>query len=50
MVRVSYLDINNYYQDVKQAACGRQACSVMILVAYEVNLLPTLSGAAGISS
>ena len=37
MVRLSYLDIANSYQEVKQAACGRQACSVMILVAYEVS-------------
>lgn len=27
------------YNDIKQAACGRQACSVMIIVANEVDAM-----------
>lgn len=40
MVRLCYQDIANSYMEAKQAACGRQACSVMIMVAYEVTSLP----------
>ena len=39
MVRLSYQNIANSYYEVKQAACGRQACSVMIMVAYEVDAM-----------
>lgn len=38
MVRFAYQDIANSYHEVKQAACGRQACSVMIMVANEVSI------------
>jgi hypothetical protein len=37
MVRVSYQNIEEQYEQIKEAACGRQACSVMILVAHEVR-------------
>ena len=37
MVRISYDDINESYRKIKESACGRQACSVMILVACEVK-------------
>jgi len=39
MVRVSYTDINASYEEVKKLACGRKACSVMLLVAAEVDAL-----------
>jgi cell division control protein 45 len=39
MVRVSYGDIDGSYQDIKNSACGRNACSVMILVASEVDAM-----------
>ena len=28
--------INDIYEDIKEKACGRQACSVLILIANEV--------------
>ena len=39
MVRVSYGDIESSYDDIKKSACGRKACSVMILVASEVDAM-----------
>lgn len=39
MVLVSYEDVEESYEEIKQAACGRQACSVLIMVAYEVQFL-----------
>lgn len=36
MVLLSYERIEDSYEQIKQAACGRQACSVVIMVAYEV--------------
>lgn len=36
MVRKSYQTIDETYISIKQSACGRQACTVLILVAYEV--------------
>ena len=39
MVRVSYSDINSSYEEVKKLACGRKACSVMLLVAAEVDAM-----------
>lgn len=39
MVRLSYADIEDSYEEIKQSACGRQACSVLIMVAYEVIFL-----------
>lgn len=38
MVKVSYREIKESYDEVKRAACGRQACTVMIMVAYEVKV------------
>jgi hypothetical protein len=37
MVRVSYQSIEREYEEIKQSACGRQACTVMIMVAYDVS-------------
>jgi hypothetical protein len=37
MVRYSYQNISNIYGEMKQLSCGRLACSVMIMVAYEVT-------------
>lgn len=37
MVRVKIQDIDGAYEEVKRDACGRQACSVMILCADEVR-------------
>eukprot|EP00606_Chrysophyceae_sp_TOSAG23-5_P001057 GSChrysophyteH2.ASY1.ANO1.524.1 assembled CDS len=39
MVRTSYADIESSYENVKRSACGRKACSVMILVASEVDAM-----------
>ena len=40
MVRLSYQSgIQTCYQEVKQSACGRQACTVMIFVAYELDAM-----------
>ena len=40
MVRLSYQSsIQTCYQEIKQSACGRQACTVMIFVAYEVDAM-----------
>lgn len=39
MVRLAYTSIADSYLEVKQAACGRQACSVMIMVAHEVDAM-----------
>ena len=39
MVRLAYTNIADSYMEVKQAACGRQACSVMIMVAHEVDAM-----------
>lgn len=39
MVRVDYEDIQGRYEEVKKKACGRKACSVMILVASEVDAM-----------
>lgn len=39
MVRVIYEDIDGRYGEVKDSACGRKACSVMILVASEVDAM-----------
>ena len=39
MVRTSYADIESSYEGVKRSACGRKACSVMILVASEVDAM-----------
>jgi uncharacterized DUF497 family protein len=36
MVRLSFESFEEQYAEVRQAACGRQACSVLILVALEV--------------
>ncbi len=38
MVRYSYADFEEQYKEIQKAACGRQACSVLILVALEVSL------------
>ncbi len=37
MVRISYQDILGSYEQIKEAACGRQASSVMVMVAHEVG-------------
>lgn len=37
MVLKEYELMEDVYEEVKQAACGRQACSVMLLVATEVR-------------
>jgi hypothetical protein len=42
MVLIEYDDMEEVYEEVKRAACGRRACSVMLLVATEVKL-PALS-------
>ena len=39
MVRMSYADIDATYDQIKRSACGRQACSVMVLVANEVDAM-----------
>ncbi len=39
MVRISYNDIETAYTEVKKFACGRKACSVMILVGSEVDAM-----------
>lgn len=39
MVRLSYQDIDATYEQIKRSACGRQACSVMVLVANEVDAM-----------
>jgi|TARA_B110000090_G_C13264961_1_gene401879 hypothetical protein len=39
MVRISYENIEESYNDVKKSVCGRKACSVMILVASEVDAM-----------
>ncbi len=39
MVRLSYQDIDETYEQIKRSACGRQACSVMVLVANEVDAM-----------
>ena len=39
MVRVAFKDISEKYEDVKEQACGRKACSVMVLVASEVDAM-----------
>jgi hypothetical protein len=39
MVRLTYTEVVNVYYEVKRAACGRTACSVMIMVAYEVDAM-----------
>ena len=36
MVKVSFDDLNNFYDDIKSMACGRKSCSVLILVTHEV--------------
>lgn len=36
MVLKEYDDMEEVYEQVKHAACGRHACSVMLLVATEV--------------
>jgi hypothetical protein len=33
MVRASYQEISEQYEEIKRSACGRQACTVLILVA-----------------
>jgi len=38
MVRVNFKDFGEHYDAIRQAACGRQACSILILVAFEVCL------------
>ncbi len=38
-MRVIYDDIHVRYEEVKESACGRKACSVMILVASEVDAM-----------
>ena len=35
--RIEYM--HTVYEEVRQAACGRQACSVMIIVANEVDAM-----------
>ena len=38
MVRLSYQkDIDETYAQVRESACGRQACTVLILIANEVS-------------
>lgn len=37
MVRVSYQQIEETYADIKENASGRQACTIMIMVANEVR-------------
>ena len=39
MVVFDYHEMDTLFQEVKQAACGRQACSVMIIVANEVDAM-----------
>jgi hypothetical protein len=39
MVRKAYSDIEETYHQIKRTACGRQACSVMIMVANEVDAM-----------
>jgi hypothetical protein len=37
MVRLKYQgDIDEIYAQIKESACGRQACTVLILIANEV--------------
>lgn len=43
MVLHDYDNMEDVYEEVKQAACGRQACSVMLLVATEVKRLLCLT-------
>jgi hypothetical protein len=39
MVRLKYQgsEIQNLYEEIKLSSCGRQACSVVIFIANEVN-------------
>lgn len=39
MVVVDYNNLDSIYDEVKQSACGRQACSIMIIVANEVDAM-----------
>ena len=39
MVRVVFNEISEQYEEVKKGACGRKACSVMVLVASEVDAM-----------
>lgn len=39
MVVVDYENMHVVYEEMRQAVCGRQACSVMILVANEVDAM-----------
>lgn len=39
MVVVDYENMHLIYEEVRQSVCGRQACSVMILVANEVDAM-----------
>jgi hypothetical protein len=39
MVVVDYENMHLIYEEIKLSACGRQACSVMILVANEVDAM-----------
>jgi hypothetical protein len=50
MVLPGYDEIEEYYDMIRQSACGRQACTVMVIVALEVyrlvkptNLVPVKS-------
>jgi hypothetical protein len=37
MVRLKYQgDIDEIYAQIKESACGRQACTILILIANEV--------------
>eukprot|EP01038_Epipyxis_sp_PR26KG_P005061 gene5061-7065_t len=39
MVRRKFSEIDQSYNDIKQQSCGRQACTVMIFVAYEPDAM-----------
>jgi hypothetical protein len=39
MVRVHYNDFDEQYQFIQESACGRQACTVLILVAFDIDAM-----------
>ena len=39
MVVIDYTNLDSIYEEMKQSSCGRQACSVMLIVANEVDAM-----------
>lgn len=39
MVKISYIDIDEIFNDIKVNASNRQACTIMIMVANEVSII-----------